>query len=77
MYAALAAYLVALPDAFDVKDAVKHVNDTNDAGWAAIYGERAFLTTTLTPGQIRLLPSPIQNMVLNPDFKGRFFFGGF
>ncbi|MEO7086568.1 MAG: hypothetical protein ABI442_21550, partial [Gemmatimonadaceae bacterium] len=77
VYNVLAKYLAALPDNFDVKDAVKHVNDTNDEMWKFIYAEKAFLVETLTPGQIRRLPSPIQNLITVPDFKGRFFFGNF
>jgi hypothetical protein len=48
-----------------------------DSVWKVIYAERTFLSSTLTPGQIRLLPQPIQQMIIAPDFKGRFFFGGF
>ena len=73
----LAKYLVALPESFDVKDAAKHVTAARDSVWKVIYGEREFLTSTLTPGQIHLLPGPIQQMIIAPDFKGRFFFGGF
>jgi hypothetical protein len=73
----LARYLVALPESFDVKDAAKHVTDTGDSAWKVIYAERDFLSATLTPGQIHLLPPPIQQMIITPDFKGKFFFGGF
>ena len=77
VYRALAQYLVALPNDFDVKDAAKHVTTTNDDMWKIIYAEKSFLVTTLTPGQVRRLPSPILNMITVPDFKGRFFFGAF
>jgi len=29
----------------------------------------------LTPGQVRLLPGGLREMVLNPDFKGQFYYG--
>ncbi|MGH7618379.1 MAG: hypothetical protein ACREPM_14240, partial [Gemmatimonadaceae bacterium] len=76
IYAGLATYLVGLPESFDVKDAAKHVTAAGDSVWKVIYGEREFLTATLTPGQLHLLPAPIREMINNPDFKGRFFFGG-
>ena len=75
IYTALARYLVDLPNSYDRKDAVKHVNDADDAMWKDIYAEGPFLVKLLTPGQIRLLPSPIFTMIASPDFKGRFFFG--
>ncbi len=76
IFGVLAKYLSELPDRFDVQEAVKHVNDATDAVWDAIYAEKTFLSTTLTPGQVRLLPGPIQEMMLIPNYKGRFFFGG-
>lgn len=75
IYAGLAAYLVALPGSFDVPDAARHVKEAGDAMWDKIYAERTFLTKTLTPGQLRLLPAPLRNMIEVPNFKGRFFFG--
>ncbi len=75
IYAGLAAYLVALPANFDVPEAAKHVTDAGNAMWNKVYAEKAFLVKTLTPGQLRLLPGPLRNMVEVPNFKGRFFFG--
>jgi hypothetical protein len=77
VYRVLAQYLVALPTDFDVKDAAKHVTTSNTDMWNIIYAEKTFLLNTLTPGQVRRLPSPIQNMITVPEFKGRFFFGAF
>jgi hypothetical protein len=64
-----------MPDSYDRKAAVKRINDADDAMWADIYGEAAFLVKLLTPGQIRLLPPPILSMISATGFKGRFFFG--
>jgi hypothetical protein len=66
---------VALPANYDAKDAVKHANDAADAMWSAIYAETPFLERLLTPGQIRLLPGGLREMVTVPGFKGRFFYG--
>lgn len=77
VYASLAAFLAALPNDFSPKDAVKDVNAANDVMWNSIYAETPFLLKTLTPGQIPLLPSFIREMVTTPNYKGRFFFGGF
>jgi hypothetical protein len=75
IYGTLATYLVALPANYDAKDAVKHANDAADAMWSAIYAETPFLERLLTPGQIRLLPGGLREMVTVPGFKGRFFYG--
>jgi len=75
IYGKLAAYLLGLPDGYDGKEAVKRVNDANDVMWADIYAERTFLVKLLLPGQIRLLPVPIVDMINTPDYKRRFFFG--
>ena len=40
-----------------------------------VYAEKDFLTATLTTGQIRRLPSVLQDMITVPNFKGQFFFG--
>lgn len=74
-YAVLGNYLANLPQEFDVKDAAKHVTDTDAGVWKMVYAESEFLMGTLTPGQIRLLPQPLYNMVTNPKFQGRFYFG--
>jgi hypothetical protein len=76
IYGELAQYLHTLPETFDVGEAAKRVREAGDSVWKVIYAERSFLTATLTPGQIHLLPVPIQEMISTPDFRGRFFFGG-
>ncbi|MGH7621243.1 MAG: hypothetical protein ACREMU_02790, partial [Gemmatimonadaceae bacterium] len=74
VYGALADYLAALPSDYSAKDAAQHVRDTGTAMWAIIYKERDFLKELLTSGQIRLLPGGLREMVLNPNFKGQFFY---
>ncbi len=78
VYGVLANYLVALPKDYDVKDAAKHVTDTENDMWKIIYGEAPFLKGMLTNGQVRLLPFGIFGMVTAPPGApqtGRFFFG--
>lgn len=75
VYGVLADYLAALPPDFSAKDAAQHVRDTGTAMWAIIYKERDFLKALLTSGQIRLLPGGLREMVLDPNFKGQFFYG--
>jgi hypothetical protein len=75
VYGALARYLVELPANFSSKDAAKHVATTNDDMWKIIYSEAPWLKELLTPGQIRLLPAPLRDMVLIKDYRGRFYFG--
>jgi hypothetical protein len=77
VYGQLARYLFALPADYDVKDAAKHVTDTETDMWKLIYGESAFLKELLTPGQVRLLPGIILTMVTTdkPNFNARFYFG--
>ena len=75
IYTVLATYLVSLPNSYDRKEAVKRVNDAGDAVWTAIDAEGPFLTKLLTPGQVRLLPQPIFNMIIAPNIHSRFFFG--
>ena len=79
VYGVLANYLVALPKDYDVKDAAKHVTDTDNDMWKLIYGEAPFLKGLLTNGQVRLLPIPLFNMVTTTSTTtptGRFYFGG-
>jgi len=76
IYKQLAAYLVALPDHYTPSEAVKRVNDTNDSVWKVIYAEAPFLRSLLTPGQQRILPLGIREMVTIENYKGRFFYGG-
>jgi hypothetical protein len=75
VYGVLAKYLVALPPDFSAKDAAKHVADTNTDMWNIIYAETPWLKELLTPGQIRLLPGSLRDMVTTPNFKGRFYYG--
>ena len=44
--------------------------------WTIIYAETPCLKELLTPGQIRLLPGALREMVTIPNYKGRFFYGG-
>jgi hypothetical protein len=74
-YTQLATYLVSLPENYSPKEAAKRVADTETAIWKMIYAESSFLKELLTPGQIRLLPGPLFNMVTQPNFQGRFYFG--
>jgi hypothetical protein len=76
IYSRLGTELAALPPNYDLSAALKRATDANDAAWKMIYAESPFIKNLLTPGQIRRLPDPIREMVLDPDFKGRFFFGG-
>lgn len=75
VYTHLAEYLVALPDGYDRKAAIKKINDAGDRVWTDIDAEGKFLTRLLTPAQVRLLPSPIFNMIQAPNIHSRFFFG--
>lgn len=75
IYTALSVTLSELPDQYDQQQALKQVSDGNAAVWEAIYGEKIFLLQLLTPGQLRLLPSPLFQMLTVPHFKQRFFFG--
>ena len=68
-------YLAALPESFNITDAVKHVNDANDAAWKIVYGEAPFIRKLLTPGQVRRLTFGIREMVISGKAQGRFFFG--
>lgn len=74
IYGALAGYLVALPERYDEVQAVKRVTAAGDAMWEAIYAEKVFLRALLTPGQIRRLPGGLLQMVVQDDYRGRFFF---
>jgi hypothetical protein len=77
VYGELGRYLAALPagEGFDAKDAAKHVTDASNGMWDIIYAERPWLKELLTPGQIRLLPGGLREMVLDPGFKGKFYYG--
>lgn len=75
LFGALAKYLVTLPQDFSVKDAARHVSDTGDAMWSVIYAEAPFVRSTLTTGQIALLPGAVRDMVTTPNYRGRFLFG--
>jgi hypothetical protein len=77
IYGELASYLAALPNAYDRQLALKHISDADERAWDAIYAERGFIKQLLTPGQIRLLPSDVYQMVTVANYRRRFFFGGF
>ena len=66
IYTALAAYLAALPDGFDHNEALQRSTDADYAAWATVIGERTFLPTLFTPGQMRLLPPDIIRMIIDP-----------
>ncbi|HTE46454.1 MAG TPA: carboxypeptidase-like regulatory domain-containing protein [Gemmatimonadaceae bacterium] len=75
VFSILAKYLAALPSDFNAKDALKHVTDASEDVWTIIYAEVPFLKELLTPGQIRLLPEAMRNMVITPNFRGHFYYG--
>lgn len=75
IYTELAGYLAALPDNFDQKAVLQRIADAEATAWRAIYAEKEFLRELLTPGQLRLLPTSIYNMITVPNFTQRFFFG--
>jgi hypothetical protein len=75
VYIELAHYLVTLPPDFSITEAVKRVNDANDAAWKVVYGETAFIRKLLTSGQVRRLPFGVRDMVMSDRAQGRFFFG--
>jgi len=72
----LAKHLASLPMEFNAKEAATRVKNAQDDMWNIIYAERSYLLELLTPGQIRLLPGGLREMVMIPNFKGRFFYGG-
>jgi hypothetical protein len=72
----LAKHLAELPKDFNAKEAAASVKKAQDDMWAIIYAEKPFLMELLTPGQVRLLPGGLREMVMVPNYKGRFFYGG-
>jgi hypothetical protein len=74
IYASLADGLVALNENYDRERALKRVAAADEAMWSTIYAERPFFLKLFTPGQLRLLPYPIFEMLTNPQSRGRFFF---
>jgi len=74
VFGGLAAYLAKLPENYSAKDAAKHVTDASTAMWDIIYAEGPWIKELLTPGQLRLLPGGLREMVTLPGFKGRFFY---
>jgi hypothetical protein len=74
LFGGLADYLAKLPESYSAKDAAKHVNDASTAIWDIIYAEGPWIKELLTPGQLRLLPGGLKEMVTVPGFKGRFFY---
>ena len=77
IYTILAIHLANLPEKFDKRDAAQRVSDARANLWQIIYSEREFVLTTLTTGQIRLLPAALREMVTTPEYKAMFFAGGF
>jgi hypothetical protein len=75
LFGELGKYLAALPPDFSAKDAAKHVTDASTNIWNIVYAETPWLKELLTPGQIRLLPGGLREMVMVPGYKGRFFYG--
>lgn len=74
VYTELAVELAALPDDFDHERALRRASDANAAVWQTIYGEKTSLRKLLTPGQIRLLPTPLFDMLNVQGYHRRFFF---
>jgi len=74
VFGGLAGYLAKLPESYSAKDAAKHVTDAATAMWDIIYAEGPWIKELLTPGQLRLLPGGLREMVTTPGFKGRFFY---
>jgi hypothetical protein len=74
VFGGLAEYLAKLPESYSAKDAAKHVTDASTAMWDIIYAEGPWIKELLTPGQLRLLPGGLREMVTLPGFKGRFFY---
>jgi hypothetical protein len=74
LFGTMATYLASLPKDFSAKDAAKRVTDAQTDMWKIIYAEAPFLKEVLTPGQIRLLPGGIRDMILIPGYTGRFFY---
>jgi len=74
VFGGLAGYLAKLPESYSAKDAAKRVTDAATAMWDIIYAEGPWIKELLTPGQLRLLPGGLREMVTTPGFKGRFFY---
>lgn len=77
LFGSLASKLTAMPPQYDAKEVLQWVDQTASAGWQAIYGEKPFLNSLLSPGQKRLLPSDIYAMLTVDGFSRRFYFGGY
>ena len=75
IYTDLATHLVNLPEGYDRKATIQLINDTADSVWKKIDDEGKFLEKLLTPGQVRLLPGPLQGIITAPNIHNRFFFG--
>lgn len=75
VYGVLGKYLADLPPDYSPKDAAKHVTDASNDVWKIIYDEAPWLKELLTPGQIRLLPFGLREMVMIPNSKNRFYYG--
>jgi hypothetical protein len=73
IYTELAQYLFALAPNYDAREAAKRARDTGNNMWTVIYAETPFLKELLTPGQIRLLPSNLRDMVTVPNYRVQFY----
>ncbi|MBA3404056.1 MAG: hypothetical protein H0U13_05090 [Gemmatimonadaceae bacterium] len=77
LYTALASHLTELPQGANTKDALARIDSVNTLAWNGIFAQREFLLELLTPGQLLLLPGDFYRLLTIPEFKRRFFFGGF
>ena len=75
IFGELAAYLSSLPEHYDISIALEQKRAARESMWAHIYAERAFLASTLTKGQLRLLWRPVHSMITDPNFRGQFYPG--
>lgn len=74
----LASYLVALPDTYDAKEALKRQEAAIDAVWETARAHALALDTILTPQQLRLLPWPagyLRALDRSKKVRLRMFFG--
>jgi hypothetical protein len=75
VYSGLATYLTSLPDNYDEEAALRTVTVANDEMWRIIFSQKELLLTLLSPGQVRLLPPAVFQMLTVPGYNQRFFFG--
>lgn len=77
LYTSLSVYLAELPTNVDARLALVRIDSVNIVAWDAIRVEIPFLKAILTGGQLRLLPRDVFSFITDPNFKRRFFFGGY